>query len=49
MHHTLMHQAHMHNDQGAYVYIHHAYMHPTPRIALFVRPSVTEKFRIMDA
>ena len=27
MHHTLMHQAHMHNDQGAYVYIHHAYMH----------------------
>ena len=27
MHHTLMHQAHVHNDQGAYMYMHNTYMH----------------------
>ena len=27
MHHTLMHQAHMHNDQGAYMYMHNTYIY----------------------
>ena len=27
MHHTLMHHAHMHYDQGTYMYMHRADMH----------------------
>ena len=52
MHHTLMHRAHMHNDQGAYVYascIHASCIYASPRITFSVGPSVTEKFRIIDA
>ena len=42
----------MHNDQGAYVYascIHASCIYASPRITFSVGPSVTEKFRIIDA
>ena len=43
MHHAKMHHTNMHH-----AYTLHMKMHPTPRIGLFVRPSVTKKPRIID-
>ena len=43
MHHTYMHHGHVYQDQE---YMHQTYIHhPTPRIALFVRPFVRSSVR----